>query len=330
MSAAATSGRFWFASPPPDVAVEIGGTQVTAVAIGDQGRSPVVTGHASEPLPPGLVAPSLNAVNVHDERALGEVVRTVLQRLGGWTRRIGLVLPDAVAKVSLVRFEKVPEKTQDLDQLIRWQVRKTAPFRIEDAQVSWQPGARVAEGGREFLVVMARTDVLQSYERACAAAGVHAGLVDLASFGQVNAVLAGDAGSRDWLLVSITADAGTLAVVRDEVLVFYRHRHTEGEADLPDLVHQTAMYHEDRLGGGGFARVVLAGASLLGPDDGERLRRALEARIGAPVHAVDFRSAAAIRDRIAAGPEILDALAAPVGLLLGERAAPRRAAGVAS
>ena len=54
----------------------------------------------------------------------------------GRPRRIGLVVPDLVAKVSLVRFEKVPPRAADLDQLVRWQVRKTAPFPIEEAQVS--------------------------------------------------------------------------------------------------------------------------------------------------------------------------------------------------
>jgi hypothetical protein len=87
-----------------------------------------------------------------------------------------------------------------------------------------------------------------------------------------------------------------------------------------ELVHQTAMYHEDRLGGGGFSRVVLAGASVLGIDEAERLRRLLYERIGLKVDLPDFRSAVSMRDRIAAGPELLDALAPGVGVLLRERA----------
>ncbi len=39
-----------------------------------------------------------------------------------------------------MRFEQVPARAQDLDQLIRWQVRKAAPFAIEEAQVSYVPG----------------------------------------------------------------------------------------------------------------------------------------------------------------------------------------------
>ncbi len=71
------------------------------------------------------------------------------------------MLPDTVAKVSLLRFEKVPAEPQDLDQLIRWQVRKAAPFRIEEAQLAWVPGVALPGGGREFIVTVARRDVIE-------------------------------------------------------------------------------------------------------------------------------------------------------------------------
>jgi len=81
------------------------------------------------------------------------------------------------------------------------------------------------------------------------------------------------------------------------------------------------MYHEDRLGGGGFARVVLAGASSRGHETADRIRQDLEQRVGSPVEALDFRPTVALRDRIGAGPDVLDALAPSVGVLLRERVA---------
>jgi type IV pilus assembly protein PilM len=291
------------------------------VAISDQGQTRTLSAYASEALPAGAVEPALNAANVHDHDALAVAIRSVLQHLGQRSRRIALVLPDSVAKVSLIRFEKIPAKVQDLDQLIRWQVRKAAPFRIEDAEVAWQPGVSVAGGGREYLVTVARRDVIQGYERACEAAGTHAGIVDLASFNHINAVLASGSIQGDWLLIHVAADYTTLAVVRGRDVVSFRNRTGAGEPDLVELVHQTAMYHEDRLGGGGFTRVVLAGASVLGSTEMDRLRRMLEDRVGVKVDAADFRSAVSMRDRIAAGPELLDALAPSLGVLLRERVA---------
>ena len=318
MSSAKPS-RPLLASPPPNAALEITAARVTAVALTDQKQTPVVSAYASEALPSGAVEPGLNAPNVHDTSTLAAAVRSALSHLGNRSRRVALVLPDAVAKVSLIRFEKIPPRASDLDQLIRWQMRKAVPFRIDDAQVAWQPGVSLPGGGREYLVTVARRDIVLGYERACEAAGAHAGIVDLASFNHVNAVLASGRMGGDWLLVHVAADYTTLAVVRGEDIVSFRNRTGAGEEDLVELVHQTAMYHEDRLGGGGFSRVVLAGASVLGIDETERLRRLLYERIGLKVEVADFRSAVSMRDRISSGPELLDALAPCVGVLLRER-----------
>lgn len=314
----------WLANRPPTAAIEINTRRVTAAVVGQQGKTCVLSGYAGEPLPAGAVEPALNAANIHDPAALTATIRSVLDKLPARPKRVALVLPDTVGKLSLLRFEKIPQKVQDLDQLIRWQVRKAVPFKIEDAQVAWVPGAPLPDGGREYIVTAARRDIVESYERACEAAGAYPGIVDLATVNLMNAVLGADpraAESGDWLLVHLAPDYSTMAVVRGADLIFFRTRPLEREDDLADLVHQTAMYHEDRLGGGGFTRVVLAGASLQGPEPAERLRRDLEARIGTRVEALDFRGAVALRDRIAAAPELLDSLAPAIGVILRERVA---------
>jgi type IV pilus assembly protein PilM len=309
-------------SPPPTVGVEIASDRVTAVSLTRQSDGWIVGAHGTERVPAGVVTPSLNAANVHDARALAAALRSAFDKLGAKPRRIALVIPDTAAKLSLLRFEKIPAAA-DLDQLIRWQVRKAAPFKPEDAQVSWVPAAAIPGGGREYLVTLARRDIVESYMNACADAGAEAGVVDLASLNLINAALAsgGATTAGDWLVVHVAPDYATLAIVRDKELIFFRTRQLEGEADLADVIHQTAMYHEDRLAGARFARVVLSGASARGAEAGERLRRSLEERMGAKVEALDFRGTAAMRDRISAGPELLDALAPAVGVVLRERVA---------
>ncbi len=275
------------------------------------------------------MTPSLNGVNVHDAEALAAAVRSVLERITPRPRRIALLLPDTVAKVSLLRFEKVPAKVQELEQLVRWQMRKAVPFRIEEAQVSWIEGTPLDGGGREFLVLAARRDLVQSYERAFDDAGVHAGIVDIVSNNLVNAVLATAPGAAtgDWLLVHAAPEFATLIVVRNGRAIFYRNRAAEGVAyGMEDLVHQTAMYFEDRLGGASFSRVVLAGGSAFGAG-AEGLRRQIEERLGTRVEPLDVRSGVTLRDRIAAGPDLLDAIAPAVGVLLRDRPAAARGGG---
>src|SRR5262249_28099857 len=138
--------------------------------------------------------------------------------------------------------------------------------------------------------------------------------VDIATFNVINAELAGSNASRgDWLLVNVAADSSSIAILRGEHVIFFRNRAAEAEGTLIDLVHQSAMYYEDRLQGAGFTQVILAGA---GTGDVEQVGRELEARLGTAVLTIDPRGAAALTDRIAAAPALLDTLAPLVGMLL--------------
>jgi len=312
----------WFASPPPSAAVEIGAGRVTAVVLSMIDGAPTVTAQATERLPDGLVVPSLTTPNLTDKAAVAAAAQRVLRAVGVSRGRVAVVIPDGAAKVSVIRFEKVPAKAEDLAQLVRWQVRKSVPFPIEQSQVSWTPGVSDA-GGTDFVVTVARQDIVQDYEQAVAAAGVQVGLVDLATFNLVNLLLAGaDAGAAagDWLLVHVTPDASTMVIVRDGALLLFRHRPAEGEGSLSDLGHQTAMYYEDRLGGRGLSRAVVAardvGPGVLG--DLQALGRAIEQRIGRPVVEIDPRALVRIAAESGSGGERA-AIAAPLGVLLRER-----------
>ena len=311
--------RDLFQTPAPDVAVEIDHTHVAAAKLGWRGGQAVIAAHASEALPAGLITPGLAALNISDVPLLSRAIAQVLGQVGGRPSRVSLVVPDTVAKVSLLKLDKVPARAADLQELVRWQIRKTAPFPIEHAVLSISPGASAADGSSEFIVALSRSDVVHQYEQACLMAGVHAGLVDLSTFSVLNGILASDsAPAGDWLLVHVTETYLTLAVMRDRSLLFFRNRGEETEGTLADLIHQTAMYYEDRLSGGGFGRVLIAGGGRL-PGGSESVRRGLEERLGVSVDAVDPRAAAALQDRIGASPELLDVLAPLVGMLVRER-----------
>jgi Tfp pilus assembly PilM family ATPase len=170
--------------------------------------------------------------------------------------------------------------------------------------------------------------VVLEYESLVAEAGAHAGLVDLSTFNIVNAVLAGASpevpGNADWIVVNVAPDYTSIAILRGRQLIFFRNRLADADGTLTDLVHQTAMYYEDRLKGSGFARVILAGVHNLGVDRADefaRLSESIEERLGVPVDAVDPRTAASIADRLAPGPQLLDSLTPLVGLLLRDREA---------
>jgi hypothetical protein len=311
-------------TPAPSVAVGIEAGHLAAITMTRTPEGALVGAHAVEPLPAGAIVPALSAANIVDRTAVVEALRRAFERLGVKPRRVGLVIPDTAGKVSIVKFEKVPTRADDLDQLIRFHVRKTAPFRIEDAQISFTPGAAPPGGGREFVVVLTRRDIVEEYEAVCTAAGAHAGLVDLATLNVINMVLvSAEAPSGDWLLVHVAPEYATMAILRGPDLIFFRNRADEADGNLADLTHQTAMYYEDRLGGTGFARVLLAGAGTVRPgapgDGGERppeaLRKALEARLGLDVAFLDPARFARFADRITMAPELFVTFAPLIGLL---------------
>jgi Tfp pilus assembly PilM family ATPase len=309
----------WLHSPPPSLAIDIDARRIVAVLARNVAGTPTVEAHAVVALPAGAVVPSLTTTNVLQPQAVVAAISRATELVGGRHKRCALVVPDTVAKVTLLRFEQVPAQPRDLEQLVRLQLRKALPFPVDQAQIAIVDGH--GDGtGREMVAVAARRDIVGEYEGACAAAGLHAGTVDIATLNIVNTVLLGDAArgaaGGDWLLVHAGTEYSSLAIVRDGAVIFFRTRAADAEEHLADVVHQTRMYFEDRLGGTGFARVLLAGADS---SETRLLARELEARLGVAVEAVDIRRAAAIGDRVPApAADVMASLAAPAGLVLRE------------
>jgi len=298
-------------TPPPGVAIEIAAARVVAVSVSGTGAGASLEGWAVEPLPPGAIVPSLTAPNLARAAEVGAALKAALDRLGQRPRRVALAIPDAAAKVSLVRFKDVPARAADRDELVKFQVRKAAPFRVEESQVSYAAGERSPDG-QEFVVVQARRDIIAEYEQVCAGVGATAGVVDLSTFGLAQCALATTPGlTGDWLLIHAGSDGATIAIYRGRHPVFFRRRGADGDGHLAELVHQTAMYYQDRLGGQGFSGVLAGGtvASGLGADTW----RAIQDRLGIPARPV-------VPGRPGLAPDLADALTPALGLALSLRA----------
>ena len=300
-------------TPGPSVGVEIAADGVTGAALTWVKSTPKLIGHTRVPLPSGVLEPTAAATNLVDRGVVVDAVRQVLAKLPRRATRIGLVIPDRVAKVSFVKFDQVPARPADLERLIAWQVRKAVPFRVEDAQIAYTPGVRGPGGGGEFVVAVVRRDIVEEYEGVCVAAGAHAGLVDLATFNLVNGAIAmSPSSAADWLLLHIARDDSTLAIVRGSDLIFFRNRPTTTESDVADLVHQSAMYYEDRLEGQGMARTVLV-VSADTPVASDVARQTLGERLGIEVERL---ASPRVTSGLGVDPVTLDPLAASIGLVM--------------
>lgn len=307
----------WLGSPLPDAAIQIAPECVSVAVLGSRGGEPVVQGYAIEPLAGGTVTASLVGPNIPGRAAVVEALRRALDRVGIRPRRVALVVPDPAVRVSLVRFEQVPARHEDLEQLMRWQIRKSAPFPVEEACLTFDVSTRTA-AGTEFVVVLARREAIREYESVCEDAGMHAGLVDVATLSVVNLVLGAQA-EGDWLLIHVQPSYTSVVILRGSDIIFFRNSAEGEEHGLADMVHQTTMYYQDRLAGEGFARVLLAGVGRT-PGSLEQIRRSFSERISGSIEIIDPTRTAALTDRITASPEIMASLAPVVGVMIRARA----------
>src|SRR5690606_22874343 len=115
---------------------DIDARRIVAVQVRRATGTPVVEAQAEVALPADAVVPALTTANVLQREVVGAAIRRAVDLVGGRHKRCALVVPDTVAKVTLLRFEQVPAQPRDLEQLVRLQLRKALPFPVDQAQLS--------------------------------------------------------------------------------------------------------------------------------------------------------------------------------------------------
>ena len=124
--------------------------------------------------------------------------------------------------------------------------------------MTYTPGVRGADGSAEFLVVTARRERGRRVR-----SGVRRGQglrrprrSRDASAWSICSSVPRTCPTGDWLVVHLRPDYTSIVIMRGGDVIFFRNRPEGDEASIADLVHQTAMYYQDRLSGQRFSRVV--------------------------------------------------------------------------
>ena len=187
----------------------------------------------------------------------------------------------------------------DLDQLIRWQIKKSAPFPIEDAMRHLHARAAASDGGREFVVALARRDTVREYEerlRGGRAARRARRPVDV----QRRQLLPGGRPRPDRRLAGGPHAAG-LHVDRHHA----RRRRRSSSATRPKATATrsptwcTRRRCTTRTGCPGRASRACSSAAPAAPAPTSRVaRRGLEERLGTPVEPIDPTRLALLPDRL--------------------------------
>jgi hypothetical protein len=268
LSSAAARGTAWLRRrlrdpERPLIAVEVRAQSVGVVRLVRAGGRTTLGAAAFLELPEGCVKLSMTQPNILDPGTFTQALRAVLERAGVMDGgRAALVLPDPLARVALVPAAEVKGNRSQVDELIRFRMRKAVPFEVRDAQVASAAGG--ARTGDPLMLGAIYRPVLEGYEAACRAVGLYPGLVELSGLALLNATF-GPRPTADRLLVNWDAGYVSLILARGEWPILVRTLTSEAASSPDDVAREvvnTVLYYRERLGGAGLAEVVVRSAVM--------------------------------------------------------------------
>jgi len=209
---------------------------------------------------------SLFKPNLGSPAELTAQLRDLFARSGTKPGRMSVVLPDNVARVSIVSLPEKPAGPRELADVLRFKLRKSVPFRLEDAVISSWPVATEGPGYDVLVAVMLRATIEQ-VELAFDAAGARVGLVDLATPSIYNLARAemskATAAGKDAALLNCAPAYFTLLIVRKDRVAFYRCKsyangngdHGAATAVMARELASSLSYYQEKLQGAGIGTV---------------------------------------------------------------------------
>ena len=198
------------------------------------------------PLKPGVLAvtPLKDNVLLPDELALA--VRASAPQNGGRKRRdAAIILPDYSTRIAVLDFDNFPSDQKEQLALIRFRIKKSVPFDIDSAALSYY--AQQSEGKKyDVVVVVAPLEVVARYEAPFRAAGMNPGLVTTSSLAALN--LIEDGGIT--VVAKISGRVLTVMVLQNGRLKLVRCLEVRANdvAEIAADLYPTFVYIEDNIG----------------------------------------------------------------------------------
>lgn len=272
--------------PPPVVAFEISEAGIASARIG---------AHAEldfHPLKPGTLALSPLKENVVDPDEFMAAVRAASAGLAGRKRKdAALILPDYCTRMTVLDFDSFPSDAREQASLVRFRVKRSVPFDVESAALSFF--AQPAGGKRmDVVVVVAPLEIVARYEAPFRTAGLSPGLVTTSSLAALE--LAPAEGLN--VLAKLTGHTLSLVVRQHGGIKLVRCLELPARdlEDIAAVLLPTLVYVEDNLGGRA-ERLLLCGFGA----QTEAAEARFSAELGVPVE--PLRSAAGMPGESNAG-----------------------------
>jgi len=164
---------------------------------------------------------------------------------------VTLVVPDSAVRVFVLDFDTLPARQDEALPVLRFRLRKSVPFDVEQAGISYQvlsEGSSRLETQWKVLAAIMPGPVLAEYESVVRSAGYEPGAVLPVSL----AVLAAIEAQEAQLAVHLSPRTLTTAILAGNDILLYRTVELPQEPDarkgeVQRSIAVAAAYFEDRL-----------------------------------------------------------------------------------
>ena len=198
-----------------------------------------------KPFQAGVLEISPAHDNLRQPHVVEESIQALAPANGHRKRRAALILPDYCARVAVLDFDNFPTDPHEQVALLRFRMKKSVPFDVDSAVVSYAVQTRVAGSKVEVLAALMGADVVARYEAPFRTAGFHPGMVTTSSLAALN--LCQPDGIT--MLVKISGRVLSVLVLDGSTLKLARCVETDGAlpAEIEGVLHPTVAYIEDEL-----------------------------------------------------------------------------------
>src|SRR5204863_9700820 len=117
-----------------------------------------------------------------------------------------VLLPDLSARVSMLSFDQLPVKSEEQLALVKFRLKKTVPFDVDDAVIAWNVR------GREVLVAVTPRVIVRQYEAIFERLGYLPGQVTVSTLAGLGLVAEASDASSGSMLLRKSGNALTIAL----------------------------------------------------------------------------------------------------------------------
>lgn len=263
----------WLEPKYPPVAFDLDPKNLSMVRVGhrkgQRKKDAFIASFDVEAIPPDIMEIDFLHARLAAPERFRAVLGKVIEKDPTKFSRVSLLIPDNYARVAIIPFEEVPRSRRDAIELIRWKIKKSVPFRVEDAAVDYQV-LESDRAGLSVLAVLTPRSIVEEFESVFASIGIHAGLVELSTFSLINLCRSRLAeGSRDQelLLANVTGTFFSFVIFRAGRIAFFRSKafaadvgSDASEAAIRLLrreIQTSLVYYREKLEGRGLSKVYL-------------------------------------------------------------------------